>query len=108
MRKDWRDCDHEFEMSMPFDVSEMDNTYAHVYVEGTCTKCGFEVCSDYSWDISDGEVMQEGDIDEYECDGCGNDMGDDPVITDEDHTELHFCSKVCQSIWHGRPYDEEE
>ena len=100
------ECDHEFDMRMPWAPSSMDGTYVHVVIEATCEKCNMEISSDYSWDVTDGEVTTEGD-EEYECDECNADMGAHPTITHDEY-DAHFCCRECQAAYKGEEYEDEE
>ena len=101
-----KECEHEFYFRMPYAPESMDGTYVHVYIEGYCDKCGMELITDYSWDALSGEVVTEPN-EEYECDECGADMGDDPIITDDEY-DAHFCCRKCQAEYRGEELDEEE
>ena len=102
-----KDCEHEFDMRMPYAPSSMDGTYVHVEIEATCEKCNMEISSDYSWDVTDGEIVQDAD-EEYECDECNADMGTHPTITDDEYGGVHFCCRECQAEYKGEEYEDEE
>jgi hypothetical protein len=94
-----KECHHDFYMRMPYAPDSMDETYVHVTIEATCDKCGMEVISDYSWDVTEGSVVEEGDSG-YECDNCGEDI----VAVDESicdtSLDIHFCSQECKDeLW---------
>ena len=103
-----KDCEHEFDMRMPYAPESMDGTYVHVQIEATCEKCNMEILTDYSWEVTGvhGEIVQDAD-EEYECDWCNADMGAHPTITD-DMYGAHFCCKECQAKYRGEEVDEEE
>jgi len=95
-----KECEHDFYMRMPYAPDSMDETYVHVTIEATCDKCGMEVISDYSWDVTEGSVVEEGDSG-YECDNCGEDI----VAVDESicdtSLDIHFCSQECKDELYG-------
>ncbi len=100
------DCDHEFEMDLPYDVDDMGGTFAHVTVRGCCTECGMVVYSDYSWDITNGEVHEEGSLEGIECDECGCELEEGEAFFVKG--DVHLCDKECHDIYYEIEDDDEE
>ena len=97
-----KECEHDFYMRMPYAPDSMDETYVHVTIEATCEKCNMEIVTDYSWDVLDGEVLDEGDSG-YECDNCGEDLVDETLF--EAVPDMHFCTQKCKNeLWGHEQY----
>ena len=102
------DCEHDFWVEQPYGPSVMDNCYADVTVEATCEKCGVRYSAQYTWDVTEGEVLEEGE-EAFECDKCGCHMGREDKIDFDEEYDAHFCSDECLEAYKKEwGYNEEE
>lgn len=101
------DCYHELSISSRYSPGVMDSVYADVTVEGTCEKCGAEWTSQYTWDVTEGEQIEDG-TQLYECDECGKEDMEDFAVEGEHGGgwATHFCSQACHDEYYKG--DEEE